>query len=83
MLSIASRFLFILETELSIFDWLNFFFFSFLVPYSSVFILVIFLNLVSIFITINTFLNSRSGRVVSSVLLFVLLGDFSCSFNWE
>ena len=46
----------------------------------SVFILIIFLNSVSILIT--TFLNSSSGRLVSSVSLVVLLGDFSCSFNW-
>ena len=67
-----------LEIELQIFDWFIFIVSSSLLQLSA-FILIIFPNSVDIFIT--TFINSGFGRRVSSVSLFVLSGDFSCSFN--
>lgn len=72
--------LFVLEIELHIFDWFVFIVSSSLLQLSAL-IAIIFLNSVDIFIT--TFINSGFGREVSSVSLFVLSGDFSCSFNWH
>ena len=80
LLFIAFSSVFILAIELSSFDWLLFKVFSSLLQWSA-FLLIAFLNSFSIFITY--FLPSGSGRLERSVSLFVLSGDFSCSFNWE
>ena len=71
---------FILVIELSNFDWFTCIVSSSLL-YWSAFLSKIFPQFFSICITY--LLNLGSSRQVRSVLLFVLPGDFSCSFNWE
>ena len=71
---------FISVTELSNFYWLTCIASSTLWHWYAI-LSKIFSQFFSIFITY--FLNLGSSRQVRSVLLFVLSGDFSCSFNGE